>query len=248
MRIGELAERTGVTVRALRHYERLGLVVPMRSEAGQRVYGAEQVATLQRVLALKKAGFPLADIKALLERRAVPTAEFLAVQRVALLAERDRLDQAVAALDGVLQAMAAGASPDLGTLCDLIKLGEMTMTDAQWQKVYDQVYTQEEQERWKEAKAAIPKDVVRRTEEAWPKLIARVQAMVDTGVDPASPEAIAAAAEWNELLKPLSDFDPKLLEGAGKLYANVHEWPEGSPEPPFSKEVADFIGRAGAAA
>ncbi len=248
MRIGALAERTGVTVRALRHYERLGLVVPMRSEAGQRVYGAEQVSTLQRVLALKKAGFPLADIKALLERRAVPTAEFLAVQRVALLAERDRLDQAVAALDGVLQAMAAGASPDLGALFDLIKLGEMTMTDAQWQKVYDQVYTQEEQERWKEAKAAIPEDVVRRTVEAWPQLIARVQAIVDTSADPASPEAIAAAAEWNELLTPLFDFDPKLLEGAGKLYANVHEWPEGSPEPPFSKEVADFIRRAGAAA
>ncbi|MFN8609482.1 MAG: MerR family transcriptional regulator [Vulcanimicrobiota bacterium] len=63
MRIGELAEATGLSVRALRHYERVGLLRPGgRSRAGHRLYGREQMEQLLRICALKNLGLSLAQV------------------------------------------------------------------------------------------------------------------------------------------------------------------------------------------
>ena len=58
----ETAKRLGVSTKALRLYERHGLVTPLRSVAGWRVYGPSQMAQLHQVLALKRLGVPLAQI------------------------------------------------------------------------------------------------------------------------------------------------------------------------------------------
>ena len=47
-RIGELAAATGVTVRALHHYDGIGLLVPGRSEAGQRLYRPADLSGRER--------------------------------------------------------------------------------------------------------------------------------------------------------------------------------------------------------
>lgn len=67
--IGELAKRTGVTVRTLHHYDQIGLLVPTgRSEAGHRRYSAQDVARLQQIVGLKQLGFRLLEeIKGLLD-------------------------------------------------------------------------------------------------------------------------------------------------------------------------------------
>lgn len=63
MLIGELAQASGVTVRTLRHYERLELVIPAaRGENGYRRYGRAEVARLYRVRALKALGLSLKEI------------------------------------------------------------------------------------------------------------------------------------------------------------------------------------------
>src|SRR5436190_976184 len=67
-RIGELAAATGLSVRALRHYDDIGLLTPSRSEAGQRLYTEADVRRLYRVVALRQLGVPLPEIAACLER------------------------------------------------------------------------------------------------------------------------------------------------------------------------------------
>jgi len=65
--IGELAQLTGITVRALRHYDELGLLVPSeRSDAGYRIYAEADVRRLYRIVALRQLGFPLEEIASLL--------------------------------------------------------------------------------------------------------------------------------------------------------------------------------------
>ena len=67
-RVGELAEATGVTVRALHHYDELGLLVPSeRSAAGYRLYSPSDVERLYRIVALRRLGFGLEQIASLLE-------------------------------------------------------------------------------------------------------------------------------------------------------------------------------------
>lgn len=79
LRVGEAARATGLTVRALHHYDDAGLVRPSeRTSAGHRLYGARDLARLERVAALRRAGLGLeeiagalgsGDVRAALERR-----------------------------------------------------------------------------------------------------------------------------------------------------------------------------------
>lgn len=67
-RVGALAELTGLTVRALHHYDHLGLLTPsQRTTAGHRLYTAADVARLYRIGLLRRLGFPLAQIAQVLE-------------------------------------------------------------------------------------------------------------------------------------------------------------------------------------
>ncbi|MGW6448525.1 MerR family transcriptional regulator [Lentzea sp. NPDC055074] len=62
MRIGELAERTGVSVRALRYYEEQRLLTSERSASGQRQYGENAVARVRLIQQLYGAGISSASI------------------------------------------------------------------------------------------------------------------------------------------------------------------------------------------
>jgi DNA-binding transcriptional MerR regulator/bifunctional DNase/RNase len=67
-KVGELAKATGLTVRALHHYDRLGLLVPSeRTRAGHRLYSEADLQRLYRVLALRHVGLPLTEIARLLD-------------------------------------------------------------------------------------------------------------------------------------------------------------------------------------
>lgn len=66
MRISELARRTGVTVHALRHYERLGLVVPARTASGYRDYPETMRREVVFIAMSRRIGFSLPAIAALL--------------------------------------------------------------------------------------------------------------------------------------------------------------------------------------
>lgn len=67
-KIGELARTTGLTVRALHHYDHIGLLSPsLRTGAGHRLYTASDVARLYRVCLLRRLGFPLERITSVLE-------------------------------------------------------------------------------------------------------------------------------------------------------------------------------------
>ena len=62
-----LARATGVTVRALHHYDRLGLLRPARDRAGRRRYGRAEVRRLHQIVALRSFGPALAEIAQLLD-------------------------------------------------------------------------------------------------------------------------------------------------------------------------------------
>src|SRR4051812_23349109 len=65
--IGELAKAVRVSVRTLRHYEDVGLLVPDRSEGGHRRYGASDFARLRQIVALRELGLGLQHIAAWLD-------------------------------------------------------------------------------------------------------------------------------------------------------------------------------------
>jgi DNA-binding transcriptional MerR regulator len=67
LKVGELAKRTGKTVRAVHLYEELGLLTPaVRSKGGFRLYSGKAVARIEWIQKLQDLGFSLTEIKAFL--------------------------------------------------------------------------------------------------------------------------------------------------------------------------------------
>ncbi len=85
-KVGDLAQRTGLTVRALHHYDEVGLLKPsLRTEAGHRLYTSGDVARLQQILSLRQIGFSLEEIRGCLDR-----ADFAPLAVISLHIERLR--------------------------------------------------------------------------------------------------------------------------------------------------------------
>ncbi|HZC19985.1 MAG TPA: MerR family transcriptional regulator [Rubrobacteraceae bacterium] len=92
VRVGEVAERLGVSPRTIKYYEELGLVRPeTRSQGGFRLYGEEDIRRLERVLRMKGIGYSLAAIRELLAvRDAAQEADKVTVLRTAVERLKDR--------------------------------------------------------------------------------------------------------------------------------------------------------------
>lgn len=241
--IGDVAKRSGITVRTLRHYEDMGLLNPARTESRQRVYAYRDITRLQHIQMLKRTGLTLAQIKTLVTGSNWRAEDILQMQRDLAADELEKAKARLAMLEEALACAFAGEPADLSTLCNIIKMGEHAVSEEKWQKVWDKFYTPEEQERWKAAKMKLSEETVRDHEQKWPALLARTEALV--GTDPAAPEAQAIVKEWNALTQAIYDIDPVLTESASKLYDNMDDWPEDGPEPPFSTEVWAFVKAAG---
>ena len=96
MKVGELAKRTGLTVRTLHHYDEVGLLRPgERTLSGHRLYGEPEVRRLQQIASLKHLGVPLAEIRACLERPEYSLAHVLQMQAERIEEQIGRLNTPV---------------------------------------------------------------------------------------------------------------------------------------------------------
>ncbi|WP_029089185.1 MerR family transcriptional regulator [Brevibacterium album] len=114
MRIGELAERSGVSIRSLRYYEEQHLLTPARLPSGYRVYDEPDVLRVRRIQVLLAAGLSTRRIVRVLPcltqhdgGLALSCGDLyneLVAERDELLARMDALRASAAALDAVISA------------------------------------------------------------------------------------------------------------------------------------------------
>jgi DNA-binding transcriptional MerR regulator len=241
-RIKEFAALTGVSVRALHHYDRLGLLKARRATSGYRVYGAEDVVVLEQIVALKFIGISLRDIKRLLRTERRELSGVLAAQRVVLEEKRRRLDLAIAAVREALEA--GGQELDERRIKRIIEVIKMQDQRNEWKKQYDALL----QGKIDRLKAMSPEDR-ERLREQFAELCREIQGVLHE--DPAGPRAQELAGRWLQLLgafAPKGQVDPQLLKYQA-AYLSEGQWPAGAPqpEPPFGRPVWEFIARALAA-
>lgn len=101
-KIGMFAQMNHITIKTLRFYEEQGLLLPayVDGENGYRYYTMNQMADIQRITALKQAGFTLDDIK--LINQGADTAYLLSSKKAALLKKIAELTSQIAVIDGYL--------------------------------------------------------------------------------------------------------------------------------------------------
>src|SRR5438270_8837089 len=93
LKVGELARRTGLTVRTLHHYDEIGLLKPSRhTGSGHRLYTAGDVARLQQVVSLRQLGLSLEQVRDCLDRQGLSPLEVIR-RHVARLREQIGLQE-----------------------------------------------------------------------------------------------------------------------------------------------------------
>ena len=240
--IAEVARRTGLSSRALRFYEARGLVIPLRTAAGRRHYGAGELERLHRLIAFKRAGLSLADIKRLFDNQPVDLGALLRAQIAAIDAQSGKLGEARALLTSVLSRINHGAPVDAATFCALIETGDVQMEQENWKKIVDQYWSPEAQADWRE-RMLPPGNLDRAAFEGnhakWKALSAKIEAVLP--LDPASDEALALLREWTALLEPFTRVaTPQMWESSRNMYANMDKW-DAPVDAGFNKTVWDFI-------
>jgi MerR family transcriptional regulator, thiopeptide resistance regulator len=235
----EFARLAGVTVRALHHYDRLGLLHPkQRSRSGYRLYERRDFGRLEQIVVLKFLGMPLKQIRSLLEKES-KLALALKRQEAVLKEKRRQLDKAIAAIGSAQQAFDTSGGPDWKLFQYIIQEIEM-QNSMDWSKKY---YSPEARAKVEERKKLWSPELQERVSREWAELVTEVEGAL--GEDPAGPKAQALAARWRKLVEGFTGGDPEIQKGLNRMWADQANWPgEARRSYSIKPAVQEFIVRA----
>ena len=213
-RVGEFAALTGVTVRALQHYDRLELLTPQRTDSGHRIYAESDRRRVRHILALRAVGMSLQQIGDLLKAPASDLPD-------AFHAQRTRLEQSRAGIEEALRVLRQAETPERETgeslldrlaavveRQDVLESMRVYFSDDAWTK-WGEPYFQE----WPSA--------------AWRALFRDVEAAL--GDEPDSDRALGLLERWMTLWR--ADIGPDaalaraVREGYGRAWQARDRWP-----------------------
>jgi MerR family transcriptional regulator, thiopeptide resistance regulator len=234
--VGALAKASGLTVRTLHHWDAIGLLAPAeRAGNGYRRYGAQEVARLYRILALRRLGLSLDEIAAVLEREgpelgAAVRAHLARVeeQLAAVSALRDRLVR-------ILGALGEDAGPSADQLIETIEV--MTM--------HEQYYTPEQLEQLAARREALGEEGMQKAQDDWAQLIAEVEAEREKGTDPADSRVQALMERWQSLIQAFTGGDPGITASLNRMYEQ--EGAEQASRGALSPGLQEYVAKAMAA-
>jgi DNA-binding transcriptional MerR regulator len=215
--VSEVASLAGVTVRTLHHYDEIGLLRPSgRTEAGYRLYGDADLARLHDIVLWRSLGFPLDEVRALIEDPNHDPTEALKLHRQRLVEQIGQLNERIAALDEAIRKSEAGEpmeEVDLKAIFDGFDPAEHEAeAEARWGDT----------EAFRESKRRTAKY----TAADWLAIKAEAQAVtlrlaevMKAGLPPTSPEAAEAAqAHRAHMTRWFYDCTPEIHAGLGRLY------------------------------
>jgi DNA-binding transcriptional MerR regulator len=107
--VGQVSELAGVSVRALHHYDEVGLLKPSaRTGSGYRLYGPADLERLQRILFYRELGFPLEQIATILDEPQIGAVTHLSRQHGLVTDRIERLQKVLTAIEKEMEANKMG--------------------------------------------------------------------------------------------------------------------------------------------
>ncbi|MDL5158691.1 MerR family transcriptional regulator [Actinomycetospora termitidis] len=240
--VGQVAERYGLTVRTLHHYDEIGLLRPSgRSASGYRLYAPSDVTRLQHVVVYRRLGFGLEDIAVLLDDPAADVGEHLRRQRDAVTTRLDELTDLVVAIDRALEAEMDGIQLTREERRELFGEG------------FKDEYQAEARERWGDTEQwrQSQERTARYTKDDWVAIKAETDAVnaafvaaKRSGAAPDSDAARAAAeAHGRQIHERFYDLSPEMHRNLACLYVQDERFAKtyDDLEPGLAQYVHDAI-------
>ncbi len=218
---GAFAKRAGVTVRTLRYYDRTGLLRPHgRTPSGQRLYGEDEIVRLQQILTLKFIGFPLKDIKRILDAPDFNLKAALLAQRGTIAEKAKQMGAVIRAIDGALGALSENKVA-WDRFAGIIREVQMENSQDFMKKYYTEEQLKKIAERGKDFTAA---DQAKVSAE-WDDIYATAKKLAGKNADPAGKEAQSLAARAQKMIDAFTGGDKGIEAGLTKFYADRPNWP-----------------------
>ncbi|OFW10949.1 MAG: hypothetical protein A3H96_25065 [Acidobacteria bacterium RIFCSPLOWO2_02_FULL_67_36] len=234
LRVGELAKRTGLSIRTLHHYDAIGLLRPShRSSSGYRLYSIDDVMRLQQIVLLREIGLSLEDIRRSLSRDGqslLQTIEFHA-GRTRERIERER--RLCRRLEETAELLRRRSRVTIDTIVETIE--ELTM--------FDKYFTEDQRGWLKERRVVVGEERIKEVEAEWPRLIAEVRQEMAQATPPDHPRVQALAARWRGLVEEFTNGNLAVAKGVATMYKNE---PSVRQRTGLDSEIMEYISRAGA--
>jgi len=234
-KVGELADRTGLTVRTLHHYDEIGLLKPSgRTAAGHRLYGEAEVRRLHQIASLRHLGLALDKVRACLDRPGYSLERTLELQIERIeeeIGQRERLRDLIVRLRARLES-AEGVSVD-----DLTRTIGVTMN-------FEKHYTPEQLEKLARRRESVGDERIAEVQEEWGTVFAGFAKAMEDGLDPGSDEVKMLARKSAALIEEFTGGDPGITRSLSKMYRA--EGPENvlSDHGGMDPELWAYMGRA----
>jgi DNA-binding transcriptional MerR regulator len=226
-RIQEFAKLAGVTVRALHHYDRVGLLTPTaRSGAGYRLYRKSDLARLEQILVLRYLGLPLTRIAGVL-RGEVSLRDALRNLNDVLRSRRRHLSLTMETLGDLEQAAAVG-EPNWNAFAALVREAEADKHAALGGR--------------KQCSEDMLKKI-RERRQAWTmtlqdyELVRDLRAAIARDESPGSPAGQALAARWRETIERFTEGDAEMKSAVTGMVAGWGHWSGG----PLTEKMRAFF-------
>lgn len=198
LKVGQLAKQICLSVRTLHHYDEIGLLSPsVRTEAGHRLYNTKDISRLHRIQALKQIGLSLQQIAEIIQSNSHSLPDIVAQQIINLEREIDQASQLKAKLIKLHDNLQTGHEPDMVSWLDTLAL----------MNVYEKYLTAEEIEELNSHAMAVKHEI----EHDWPKMVKKLQSIMDQGIPADADEVTEFVILWTEMLDRLVGHNPHLL-------------------------------------
>lgn len=224
--IGQLSNHTGETVRTLRYYDKIGLLIPSDyKEGGHRLYSADDLVRLQQIQALKFIGFSLKDIADILQHTHIMHEQIkssIQFKRKQLTAELERIQEIIDQLNHMDTIISNEDSVDIRSFCFIMHsiLWEEENLD-EIKRNQHKIYNFRDPERLK-------------LDQEYYSLFSRIRHLVMSKVSPESEEAL-------ECMRKLLFLHKQTLIKMAKLHEEAPEAETFNILDPFTDEEKVFI-------
>jgi DNA-binding transcriptional MerR regulator len=229
--IGELARESGVTVRALHHYDAIGLVrASERTAAGHRRYTESDLRRLYQVRALRALGVPLDRVGDVLADDPAAMRALLRAQLDELTAQAERVERLSVRIRSLLRQLDEASMPD----------PEQFMTTLEMISMLDSHFTPEQQEQLARRRAELGPEAIDEARTRWAALVEELLPHVQAGTPVDDPRVRDLVRRWDEVGSAFHT-DPRTVAAARRMWQD-HSAEIGRRLPWPAERMADLVG------
>lgn len=208
LKVKQVAELAGISIRTLHHYDEIGLLEPSKTESGYRLYSSADLDNLQQILFFRELDFPLKEIKKIMNDTSFDSEQALRRHRKMLVEKSVQINKMIKTIDKTLK----------------YRKGEINMSNKEkftgFDFSKDNSYEKEARERWgdkvvNESNKNIKgreKQIADEMNEIYHEL-AKIRHL-----SPDSSEAQTAINKWYNFLNKIGDYSLEAFEGLGQIY------------------------------